>query len=100
MKINIHENRNVMIFNVSELSKIDFNEVLETSIETLRLSIDGTKTFVKWDGDDIPECISSLITHKGPYTYDEIMIILSTEEWTEKMIDESSGTSGSSDTQK
>jgi hypothetical protein len=29
------------------------------------------------------ECISSLITHKGPYTYDEIKTILS-KEWTEK----------------
>ena len=39
-----------MIFNVSELSDINFNEVLETSIDTVRKSVNGTKTFVKWEG--------------------------------------------------
>ncbi len=46
----IYENRNFMIFNVSELVNIDFTQVLETSIDTVRKSIDETKTFVKWDG--------------------------------------------------
>ena len=35
-----------MIFNVSELNKIDFSQVEETSISTVRKSVDGTKTFV------------------------------------------------------
>lgn len=75
------ENRQFMVFNVSEIDKIDFNQVLETSIETLRKSIDGKKTFVKWDGDS-PEFISNLTTAEGPYTYDEFLQILSTGEWT------------------
>lgn len=45
-----YENREYMIFNVSELPQIDFSQVLETSAETVRKSVDGTKTFVKWDG--------------------------------------------------
>ena len=36
-------NREFMIFNCSELSAIDFNEVLETDAETVRRSVDGTK---------------------------------------------------------
>ena len=71
-----------MIFNVSELSNINFNEVLETSEETVRKSVDETKTFVKWDGD-MPECVSTLTTKEGPYTYEEILQILSTPEWSE-----------------
>ena len=70
-----------MIFNVSELDMIDFNEVLETSIDTVRKSVDETKTFVKWDGAIIPPSVELLTTKEGPYTYQEILIILSTEEW-------------------
>jgi hypothetical protein len=77
-----YENREFMIFNVSELNTINFNEVLETSIDTVRKSVDETKTFVKWEGTEIPPSVELLTTKEGPYTYEEILIILSTEEWT------------------
>jgi hypothetical protein len=77
------ENRKFMIFNVSELNQIDFTQVLETSLDTVRKSVDKTKTFVKWDGV-IPECVNNLTTKEGPYTYDEILTILSTTEWTDQ----------------
>ena len=80
-----YENREFMIFNVSELSEIDFTQVLETSIDTVRKSVDQTKTFVKWDGA-MPECVNNLTTKEGPYTYDEILTILSTTEWTDPNI--------------
>ena len=80
-----YENREFMIFNVSELSDIDFTTVLETSIDTVRKSVNETKTFVKWDGE-MPECVSNLTTKEGPYTYEEILTILSTSEWSEPMI--------------
>jgi hypothetical protein len=76
-----YENREFMIFNVSELDQIDFTQVLETSAETVRKSVDETKTFVKWDGT-MPECVTNLTTKEGPYTYDEIIQILSGPEWT------------------
>jgi len=81
METQNYENREFMIFNVLELNQIDFNQVIETSNETVRISIDNTKTFVKWDGE-IPEFVSNLTTKEGPYTYEEILIILSTPEWT------------------
>ena len=71
-----------MIFNVSELPNVDFTQVLETSIDTVRKSVDETKTFVKWDGEAIPSSVDALTTKEGPYTYEEILIILATEEWT------------------
>ena len=74
-------NNTYMIFNVSELEQIDFTQVKETSIDTVRKSIDGTKTFVKWEGE-IPQCVVDLTTKEGPYTYEEILAILATEEWT------------------
>ena len=77
-----YDNRRFMIFNVSELNQIDFNTVLETSSDTVRKSINETKTFVKWDGM-MPTCVSNLTTKEGPYTYEEILTILSTPEWTD-----------------
>ena len=79
----MYTNRNFMIFSTSETGSIDFNEVLETSAETLRLSVNGLKTFVKWDGETIPTSVSSLTTKEGPYTYEEISIILQTSQWVE-----------------
>ena len=77
-----YNNRHFMIFSVTELPNIDFTQVKETSIDTVRKSVDGTKTFVKWDGGKIPSSVKSLKTKEGPYTYEEILNILSTEEWT------------------
>jgi hypothetical protein len=74
-------NREFMIFNVSELPLIDFNQVHETSQDTVRRSVDATLTFVKWDGA-IPSSVDALTTKQGPYTYDEILTILSGPEWT------------------
>lgn len=76
-----YENREFMIFNVSELENIDFTQVLETSIDTVRKSVDKTKTFVKWEGVEIPSSVASLNTKEGPYTYNEILAILNTPEW-------------------
>jgi len=82
--MNDYENRQFMIFNVSELPNIDFTQVLETSEETVRKSVDQTKTFVKWDGD-MPECVKTLTTQEGSYTYEEILTILLTTEWSKPM---------------
>ena len=76
-----YTNREFMIFNVSELNQIDFTQVLETSLDTVRRSVDETKTFVKWDGEIIPSSVDSLTTKEGPYNYEEISQILETPEW-------------------
>jgi hypothetical protein len=78
------ETRNYMIFNITETGLIDFNEVLETSAETLRKSVNGEKAFVKWDGETIPDSVSQIPSESkwGPYTHTEILTILAGEEWT------------------
>ena len=78
------ENRQFMIFSVSELNQIDFDKVLEDSANTVRKSANDSKTFVKWEGD-MPECVANLTTSEGPYTYTEILQILSTNEWLKPM---------------
>lgn len=70
-----------VIFNVSELPSINFTEVLETSVDTVRKSVDGQKTFVKWEGE-MPNCVISLTTKEGPYTNDQMIEILKGNDWT------------------
>jgi hypothetical protein len=73
-------NKTYVIFDVSEIDKINFSQVLETSAETLRKSIDGTKTFVKWEGD-VPSSVKELNT-KGPYMTDmEMILLMPTNDW-------------------
>ena len=79
----MYTNRNFMIFSTSETGSIDYNEVLETSSETLRLSVNGSKSFVKWDSEIIPTTVDSLTTKEGPYTYEEIRTILTGSDWVE-----------------
>jgi len=31
----------------------------------------------------MPQCVIDLTTSEGPYTYEEILVILSTPEWTD-----------------
>jgi hypothetical protein len=70
-----------IIFNISEIDKVNFEQVRETSKDTLRISIDGTKTFVKWNEDETPSFVYTLTTAEGPYTHEEILEILSTDLW-------------------
>ena len=81
----MYEQRNFMIFSTSETGSIDFSEVLETSAETLRLSVDGSKSFVKWDGETVPTSVDNLTTKEGPYTYEEIRTILTGSEWADDL---------------
>jgi hypothetical protein len=106
----MYESRQFAIFSTTEIDKVDFSQVHETSADTLRRSVDGSKTFVKWDQPPFdptpyeitnpetnemetitptepqpPAFLSTLTTLEGPYTYAEILDILSTSEWTAPM---------------
>lgn len=76
----MYENRTYCVFSVSELDKIDFDQVHETSADTVRRSVDGALTFVKWDGE-APACLEELEVATY-YTHDEMLNLLSTPEWT------------------
>ena len=54
------------------------------SAETVRKSVDETKAFVKWDGE-APAFVADIEGAEGPYTYEEILVILATEEWSAPM---------------
>jgi len=77
-----YPDRRFVIINVTELNQINFNQVFETDADTVRKSVDKTKTFVKYDMP-MPSSVASLTTKSQEYTYDEILNILATPEWTD-----------------
>ncbi len=70
--------RKYVIINADEVSSVNFDQVDETSESTIRYSLDGSKTFVKFDSDTTP----SFLDGKTQYTHSEILTILATDEWT------------------
>ena len=79
--VNLH----YIIFDMIEVRTIDFSEVLETSIETLRISLDGIKSFVKYEGS-MPSSIMDLTTRSIEYSNEEILTILESDEWSDYSI--------------
>jgi len=75
-----YENRKYVIINASEVGSVDFSQVNETSADTLRYSLDDSKTFVKFDGDT-----PSFLDGKTSYTHSQIRTILAGEDWTEDL---------------
>jgi len=75
------ENRKYVIIPTLEINNVDFAEVLETAPGTCRYSIDGVKTFVKYEGT-MPLSVQGITGKSIEYSHDEILTILSTEEWT------------------
>ena len=78
------ENRKYVIIPTTEVDNIDFTEVLETSADTCRYSVDGTETFVKYEGDQ-PASVAAIESKSQEYTHSEILVILSSEAWTAPM---------------
>ncbi len=63
--------RKYVIINADEVGSVDFSQVLETSSDTLRYSLDESKTFVKFNG-----ATPSFLEGKTQYPHSEIVATL------------------------
>ena len=70
-------NRHWVIVDVSDITDEMIENAIQTSIDTLRKTNDGTKAILKWDGDT-PTCFDGMTT----YTHSEILTELAKSEWT------------------
>ena len=68
--------RTYCIINSPEVSSVNFDQILQADADMLRYSIDGTKTFVKYEGTQ-----PFFLLGKTEYTHEEILSILSGPEW-------------------
>jgi hypothetical protein len=67
--------RKYLIIKTSELDNVDFSQTLFRDKSELQFSLDGTKTYIKWDGDD-PTFLSDLRYKEGPYDNGQIISIV------------------------
>ena len=65
-----------VIYNMDDVSNIDFSQVVETSQQTLRLSVNGEKTLLKFRGET-----PSFLVGLQQYNHSEILPIMQTVEW-------------------
>jgi len=100
-------NRRWLVIPTSITGSIDFNNIHENSLESLRLSVDGSKTFIKYEINEVledqtytvinPETEEEttntvlagiygrplIYSEEYPeYNHEEILTLLATEEWT------------------
>jgi uncharacterized protein YllA (UPF0747 family) len=68
--------RTYVILDASEVSSVDFDQVIQNSEDTLRYSVDGSKFIVKYEGTQ-----PFFLLGKTEYTHEEILTILSGPEW-------------------
>ena len=73
-----YSNRKWVIVNVSDITDEMIASAIQSSMSTLRKSLDGTQAILKWDGDT-PTCFDGMTT----YNHSEILTILSGSDWTE-----------------
>ena len=65
-----------VIYDMANVGTIDFSQVYQTSVDTLRLSVNGEKTIIKFTGDT-PNFLVGL----QQYTHSEMLEIVQTPEW-------------------
>ena len=107
------ENRRWLVIPTSVTSDIDFNQVHEAIADSLRTSVDGTQTFVKYEvvvvDEDTTETFIDAETNEEvtvtteagvygrpnvysteytEYNHTEILALLATEAWTESIDEE------------
>jgi hypothetical protein len=104
------ENRRWLVIPTTLTGSINFEQVLEGDTNGLRLSVDGTKTFIKYEISVVPEDYTVTVpnpetggehtytvyagTYGRPdiyteeyqeYTHQEILELLATPEWTQPL---------------
>tara|TARA_R110002012_G_scaffold109638_1_gene253716 strand:+ start:670 stop:897 length:228 start_codon:yes stop_codon:yes gene_type:complete len=75
----MYENRKWIIINVSDITDDMISSAIQSSMDTLRKTLDNSKAILKWDGDT-PSCFDGLTT----YTHSEILTELAKSAWSEE----------------
>ena len=70
-------NRKWVIVNVSNITEEMIYNAIQSSMDTLRKTLDGTQAILKWDGDT-PTCFDGMTT----YNHSEILTELAKSDWT------------------
>ena len=74
------------VIELTEIDKIDFTQVGESSVFTIRKSLDDTQFVIKWLEGYIPTFITDAsVVPVGTYNHEEALILMATAAWSEPM---------------
>ena len=80
----MHNTRTYATINLSDIGLIDFAQVGETSVSTVRKSLDNTQFVIKWQEGYVPTFITDLtVIPLGTYDHHAILELMQTPEWSE-----------------
>lgn len=75
------------IIQATDLANIDFDQIGETSANTLRYNLANTEFIIKWDST--PSFISDeSVVPVSTLTHPEALILMATPEWSEELPEE------------
>ena len=77
----MYNNKTYAIINASDVSNIDFDQILETSVNTLKYSLDTSLILIKWLSPPAFIYVNELVDPVGIYIHQQILSILRTTEW-------------------
>jgi hypothetical protein len=76
----MYDNRKYVVIYYNDINQIDFSEILESSIESVRRSVDGDLTFVKYEGD-MPPSVEALTNRSPEFTHEQFLLVLASPDW-------------------
>ena len=83
----MHNTRTYATINLTDIGLIDFAQVGETSVFTVRKSLDDTQFVIKWEDGYIPTFITDgSVVAIDTYDHHAILELMATPEWSEEII--------------
>ncbi len=82
----MYNTRTYAVINLTDIGLIDFSQVGETSVSTIRKSLDDTQFVIKWEDGYTPTFITnSSVVPVGTYDHHAILDLMATAEWSEEI---------------
>jgi len=83
----MHNTRTYAVINLTDVGLIDFSQIGETSVSTIRKSLDDTQFVIKWEDGYTPTFITDgSVVPVGTYNHSEILELMATPEWSEPIL--------------
>ena len=76
--------RRYAVIYLTDLNLIDFSQIEQTSIETIRKSLDNTQFVIKWEDGYTPTFImDNTVVPVGTYDHHAILELMATDKWSQ-----------------
>lgn len=80
----MHNTRTYAIINLTDVGLIDFSQIGETSIDTIRKSLDNSQFVIKWEQGHTPTFImDGSVVPVETYDHQAILELMATPLWSE-----------------